>query len=144
MRRYYCLLVATFFLLILPVQVVAESAVPDLKGTWIVKDYGVRHHLSQDPPAKTHAETRARFLEVDFTITIDTQEGFRFSGTKSSKKWKEAISGVIGFDNKTVYMVDDNGFSFCRLVSPDTMEHIYLHATPHHSAVARGTMKRKR
>lgn len=82
--------------------------------------------------------------EFDFTLTIDKQEGFRFSGTKESAKWKEAVSGVIGFDSKTVYMVDDNGFLFCRLVSPDKMELVYLQSSKHLSVAARGIMTRKR
>jgi len=71
-------------------------------------------------------------------------DGFRFSGKKSSENWTESISGVVGFDNETVYMVDDNGFCFCRLVSPDKMEQIYLHITDKHSVAARGILIRKR
>lgn len=122
----------------------AQSDFPDLRGTWTGTDYGVRHYRSPELRAQTHHKAQTLFPEIPFTLKIEKQEGFRFSGTKSSEHWSETISGVIGFDNKTVYMADDNGFVFCRLVSPDKMEQTYLHITPEHSVAARGILVRKK
>jgi hypothetical protein len=132
------------FMLSMSVTALAGSDIPDIKGTWVWKDQAVVHYRTPELPAKTHLEATTKYAEIEFILIIDKQEGFRFSGTKTSKKWTESVSGVIGFDNKTVYMVDDNGFFICRLVSPDKMEEVYLHATKTHSVAARGVMIRKR
>ena len=143
MRTLSCLMAALFVLMAV-CAASAGSDIPDLKGTWVYKDQAVRHFRSPDLPAKTHMKANTPYAEIAFTMNIDKQDGFRFSGTKVSEKSTERISGVIGFDNKTVYMVDDNGFLFCRLVSPDKMEQVYLHITKTHSVAARGIMTRKR
>ena len=122
----------------------AGSEIPDLKGKWVWTEHAVRHFRSSELPAKTHMQSKDRFADIAFTMTIDKQEGFRFSGTKTSKKWTERISGVIGFDNKTVYMVDDNGFLRCSLVSPDKMQLVYLHITKDNSVASRGIMVRQK
>src|SRR5947208_16986114 len=57
----------------------AQTAVPDLRGTWkgesesIVLGSGNPHH----PPAQNEPQLRS----VAFTLTIDKQDGRRFSGT---------------------------------------------------------------
>lgn len=122
----------------------AGSEIPDLKGTWVWTDQAIRHFKDNDKQPKMHTKDKSSHAEIEFTLNITEQNGFRFSGEKVSKKWTEPISGVIGFDNKTVYMVDDNGFIFCRIVSPDKMEQIYLHIADTHSVAARGVMIRRR
>ncbi len=83
----------------------------------MIKVQGVKHHKSEEAYPKTHYHARRdRHVEFDLTVTIDRQDGFRFSGTKQSAKHKETASGMIGFDNKTLYMVDDDGIAFRRLV----------------------------
>lgn len=136
--------IASLLVVMISVTVAAQSDVPDLRGTWVGTHHGVRHYRSPEPRAQTHHKAQTPFPEIPFTLKIDKQEGFRFSGTKFSEQWSESISGVIGFDNKTVYMADDNGFLFCRLVSHNKMEQIYLHIAPEHSAAARGIMVRQR
>lgn len=122
----------------------AQSHIPNLKGVWVMKSNAVVHEKKDEMQPERHVDVRKGFTEVEFVFTIDKQEGFRFSGKKSSDKRKEDISGVIGFDNKSIYMVDDDGMMLCRLVAPDKMEQIYLHVTPHRSVAARGMMERKR
>ena len=55
----------------------AQTAVPDLRGTWKGESQGNPHHAA--PPA-----TAPRLSSVAFTLTIDKQDGRRFSGTFSS------------------------------------------------------------
>lgn len=121
----------------------AESDIPDLKGEWVMTHEAVIQSNKAEMPPERHVDETEGFISIDFVITIDKQEGFKFSGTKSSKQRKETISGIIGFDNKSVYMVDDDGVMHCRIVGPDKMEHIYLHAAEHRSVVGRGIMTRK-
>jgi len=122
----------------------AGSDIPDVKGTWVMKAQGMRHHKAQEANPKSHTDVKTGLAQFELKITIDKQDGFRFSGTKESAKLKETVSGVIGFDNKTLYLVDDDGMAFCRLVAPDKMEHIYLHVTKHDSVAGRGIFVRKR
>ncbi len=143
MRALTCLLTATM-VVVVTLTGFAGSDVPDLKGTWVMKNQVVMHEKLDETQPKSHVDVRKGFVDVDMTITIDKQEGFRFSGSKSTAKRTEAVAGVIGFDNKAVYMVDDDGITLCRLIAPDKMEQIYLHVTPHRSVAARGILTRKR
>lgn len=143
MRRFTCL-ATTIFVLSITAAGFAGSDIPDLKGTWVSKGSGSGHiRPSESPPPKLHAE-KLGFHDTELLLVIDKQDGFRFSGYKKSSRKKETISGVIGFDNKTLYMVDDDGMSIAKLVSPDKIETIYFHVTKHHSIVARTIMTRKR
>ena len=126
------------------VTVSAGSEIPDLKGTWSLKNQAVGHDKLTEIQPDRHVDLKNRFAEVEFTLKIDRQDGFRFSGVKASGKRTEKVSGVIGFDNKTVYMVDDDGILLCKLVSPDKMEQIYLHITKHRSLAGRGMLIRTR
>lgn len=143
MRRISCCFLVTLFTLALTVTVFAGSEIPDLKGTWTLKNQAVGHDKLTELQPKRHTDLKNRHSEVDFTLKIDKQDGFRFSGIKASGKRTEKISGVIGFDNKTVYMVDDDGILLCKLVSRDKMEQIYLHITEHRSLASRGMLIRK-
>lgn len=143
MSRFTCLL-ATIFVMTVTLTGFAGSDIPDVKGTWLLKAQGVRHHKGQGAIRKTHAGEKTGPVPVEIKMTIDKQDGFRFSGTKESAKLKETVSRVIGFDNKTLYMVDDDGMAFCRLVAPDKMEQVYLHVTKHDSVAGRGIFVRKR
>jgi hypothetical protein len=66
----------------------AETAIPDLRGTWkgnsesIILGAGNSHHEDSET-----AEPRS--ASVAFTMTIDKQDGRRFSGTFSSVRASE-------------------------------------------------------
>jgi len=122
----------------------AGSDLPDLKGTWVVKASGSGlEKPGKSPPPKLHG-TKLGFHEIEFLMVIDQQDGFRFSGYRESARKKEMVAGVIGYDNKTLYMVDNDGVIIANLVSPDKMESIYLHVTKQHSIASREIMTRKR
>lgn len=120
----------------------AESEIPDIKGVWTYKAMAMTHQKSPDANPEGHGSPESGAERLDFNLTIDKQDGFRFSGIEASGKNKEVVVGVIGFDNKTVYWVDEDGMSFCQIVSPDKMEYVYLHTTEHDSVAARGVMTR--
>jgi hypothetical protein len=72
----------------------AETAIPDFRGIWkgesesIILDGGNSHH-----PATQSNEPQLR--SVSFTLTIDRQDGRRFSGTFSSARSSEKVIAVI-------------------------------------------------
>ena len=141
MRRFFVLASVVFAV---STAGAAEPEIPDLKGTWAVEIAGVgREKLGETTYPKLHPE-KLGFHEAEFTLVIEKQEGFRFSGFRQSVRKKETVSGVFGFDNQSLYMVDDDGILIGRLVTPDRMELIYLHVTKEHSIASREILIRKR
>jgi hypothetical protein len=58
-------------------------------------------------------------------MTIDKQDGRRFSGKFSSARSTEPIVGVIG-RNGTLYIADTDGYTFGTLLAPNKLELCYL------------------
>ena len=67
-----------------------------------------------------------------------------FYATITSKNASENAVAVIGWDNKTVYFADQDGFTDATLVSKDKMTYIYRHVGEKDSVVAAGIMTRKK
>ena len=109
------------------VPALAQSSFPDVRGTWkgesesIINGTGNSHHPAspQDGP---------QLGSVTLTLTIDKQDGRRFSGTFSSARATEKIVGVIS-RNGTLYYVDSDGYAFATLLSSNRLESCYLQIT---------------
>lgn len=113
-----------------PVVTADDAAIPNLKGAW-VGEYEAYFHAGM---------TKAR---VEIEITEQTGAGFRGFNSwqhhrdkqpplavqkgKPATSDKEPIMGVVGFDGKTLYIVEqgDDGRLDAALVGPDTMRVIY-------------------
>jgi hypothetical protein len=109
-------------------QNVAQNAVPDLRGTWkgesesIVIGGGNAHHTvtsASEPELRSAA----------FTLTIDRQDGRRFSGTFSSARGGSKVVAVMS-RNGTIFLADAGGFSNGTMLAPDRMELCYLKHEP--------------
>jgi hypothetical protein len=102
----------------------AQTAVPDLRGTWkgesesIVVAAANPHHAG----AKT---AEPRMSSVPFTLTVDKQDGRRFSGTFSSAKHNERVVAVVSRSG-AIYMADDDGYTTGTLLAPNRLELCYL------------------
>ena len=102
----------------------AQTAIPDVRGTWkgesesIVLGRGNEHHAGP-------RSNKPRLSMIQFTMTIDMQDGRRFSGTFSSAKHSEQVNAVISRDG-TIYMVDDDGWTSGTMLAPDKMELCYM------------------
>ena len=105
----------------------AQTAVPDMRGTWkgnsesIIMGAGNPHHAA--PPSGP------RMNSIAFTMTIDKQDGRRFSGTFSSARGNDPVIAVIS-QNGTVYLVDDDGYSFGTMLAPNRIELCYMMQSP--------------
>ena len=103
----------------------AQSAVPDLRGTWkgesetVILGGGNSHHHPAGRP-------EPRYASVPFTMSIDKQDGRRFSGTFSSARSTETIIGVVSRSG-TIHMVDDDGHDTGTMLAPNRMELCYRH-----------------
>jgi hypothetical protein len=106
------------------VPAAAETAIPDLRGTWtgtsesIVLGRGNPHH-------RAGQSAEPRLSNIAFTMTIDKQDGRRFSGTFSSVRGNDKIIAVVSRSG-TVYMVDDDGYSFGTMLAPNRIELCYM------------------
>jgi hypothetical protein len=106
----------------------AQSAVPDLRGTWkgesqsIVLGGGNAHH------AVTSA-SEPELRSVAFTLTIDKQDGRRFSGIFSSPRGGSKVVAVMSRGG-TIFLADADGFSNGTMLAPDRMELCYLKHGP--------------
>jgi hypothetical protein len=110
-----------------------QATFPDLRGTWtgksesVVLGRGNPHHRGKE---RGKALAEPRFDSVDFSMTIDKQDGRRFSGTFSSARGKETIIAVIARNGSMIYLVDDDGISLGTILGPNQMELCYMMQTP--------------
>jgi hypothetical protein len=102
----------------------AQTAIPDLRGIWkgesesIVLGTGNAHHsgtATQEPELRS----------VLFTLTIDKQDGRRFSGTFSSARGGSKVVAVVSRSG-SIFLADAEGFSHGTMLAPDRMELCYL------------------
>ena len=107
----------------------AETAIPDLRGTWtgesesIVLGGANPHHATGTPAPEP------RFSGIAFTMTIDKQDGRRFSGKFTSARTSDTIIAVLSRSG-SIYMVDDDGYTVGTMLAPNRMELCYMHLAP--------------
>ena len=106
----------------------AQTAIPDFRGIWkgesesIVLDGGNTHHL---PTQANEPQLRS----LPFTLTIDKQDGRRFSGTFSSPRSSERVIAVISRSG-AILLADDDGYTIGTMLAPNRMELCYLQSAP--------------
>jgi hypothetical protein len=66
--------------------------------------------------------------ETAWTFIIEKQNGAGFVGkkTSSTNPQPQKVVGIIGFDNKTVSMVDEEAYYWGQMISPTQMELTHL------------------
>ena len=115
------------FAILAAMPAAAQTAIPDLSGTWkgesesIVLGGGNPHHT---PTQANEPQLRS----VPFTLTIDKQDGRRFSGTFSSARSSEKVVAVISRSG-TIFLADDEGYTDGTMLAPNRMELCYLHVS---------------
>jgi hypothetical protein len=118
-----CVLLAA----VLTTPALAQTAIPDLRGTWkgqsesIVVGHGNSHHAAP-------VTDKPRLSSIPFTMIIDMQDGRRFSGTFASAKATDVIIAVIS-QTGVIHMVDDDGWTSGTLLAPNRMELCYMART---------------
>lgn len=120
----------------------ADSAIPNLVGTWTVKtEGGVLLKGSASGP-KTHHSGEFSTLTAETVVT--RQQGRIFHGTFTSPKATEKFVGVIGMDNKSIYLADEDGFIEGKIVNNNRIESVYRHVTASDTVIGVGTWTRKK
>ena len=102
---------------------IAQTPVPDLRGTWKGDSESVVWGGAN--PHHGKAPQDAQFRSVPFTLVVDKQEGRRFSGTFSSSRSNERIVAVIS-RNGTILVADDDGYTVGSVLAPNRIELCYL------------------
>jgi len=120
----------------------AESAIPNMVGTWTVKAEGGVLLKGSTSGAKTHHGGEFSTLNAEAVVT--KQQGRVLHGIFKSPKATENFIAVIGQDNKSFYYADEDGSLEGKIVSKDKMEIIYRHVTPSDTVVGVGTWTRKK
>ena len=87
----------------------------------IVLGAGNPHH---QPTPSNEPELRS----VPFTMTIDKQEGRRFSGTFSSPRSTTKVIAVISRTG-AILMADDFGYTHGTVLAPNRIELCYIHVS---------------
>jgi len=105
----------------------AESAIPDLKGTWTGKGKAIVLGTNPHHPGSQADPPRVR--EIEATHIVDGQDGRVAWGRSSSAvaDTKEAFACAIASDNRSIVGADMDGYFRITLVSPDRMEKCYVH-----------------
>lgn len=99
-----------------------EKSIPNLVGVW----KGTSEGAAMGALGHVDAAAAPTFVKVDWTLTIDKQEGRAFYGTKASSRGKETMVGVV--DGAQVAMADDDGTYVGKLTSPNLLIVRYLEA----------------
>jgi hypothetical protein len=113
-------------LLLFAGSALAQTAIPDLRGTW--KGESETIVLGGNPHHGQVQSQQPRLSSVPFTLTVDQQEGRRFHGIFASARANEAFVAVISRTG-AIYLVDDDGYSIGALLAPNRLELCYLHLT---------------
>ena len=69
---------------------------------------------------------RSRASSIAFTLTVEKQDGRRFSGKFTSARTGDTVIAVISRSG-SIYMVDDDGYTVGTLLAPNRMELCYMH-----------------
>jgi hypothetical protein len=120
------------------------SQIPDLRGRWVGTNEAIVMGNAPHHPLASSPQEKPRMTSVEFTFTVEGQDGRRIWGTSASPGFKEAFVGMVRFDGKTVSVQDSDGAIDATLLDPDTLEVIYRHSASHSVVVALSRIKRQR
>ena len=106
----------------------AADQIPNLKGKWAIVA-GVAPHW----PSNRGTFDKPGLFEKDLVIEVTNQEGRRFWGKQTisggGEQTNEPMIGELtGRDNKTVVLVDTDGFLDGQLVNNNTITFCYKQA----------------
>jgi hypothetical protein len=107
----------------------AQTAIPDLKGTWSGKGKSIVFGSHAHHPGSQTPNDPPRVRDIEATYVVEGQDGRLVWGRSASAvaDTKEPFAWAISSDNKTVVGADMDGYFLITLVSPDRMDKCYAH-----------------
>ncbi|NQV09660.1 MAG: hypothetical protein HQ527_00590 [Cyanobacteria bacterium] len=121
--------------------VLAAPVIPNLIGTWTVEGKGAVLCKVEASRCKTHHH--GEFSDLNAVAQITKQQGRTFHGVFKSKYATEKFVGTLGHDNATLYIVDEDGFTDGKIISPSMIQVVYRHTSELDSVVDVGTWRRR-
>ncbi len=120
----------------------AMAELPDLMGNWsgVIDFVGYDKNTAWQPN-----ETVSFWPGGVMDLTIDEQEGRMFSGMmvpSDSPLSEEILLGVLGADNESMTMVDENGYWWGTINSPNEIMFFYQEVNLEGMTVGGGVLKR--
>ena len=111
----------------------AADKTPNMKGKWVGKTHTIVAGVAPHWPSNRGTFEKPGLFEKDLVIEITGQEGNRFWGNQvlsgEGEKTEEPMIGQLtGGDNKTVVIVDTDGYLNGRLVGNDLLSFCYTQA----------------
>jgi hypothetical protein len=115
----------------------ADSPVPNLVGTWVEKSDKVVLVKGDKTPwqDKPGISCETRIIE---------QKGRIIHGEAILPSGVEKIAGIIAADNKSVYMVDEDGTIDLKIINKDKIQFVHRHVMNNDCSVVAGTWTRKK
>jgi hypothetical protein len=124
-----------------PAQLMNQSTIPNLTGKWNTESFGSVMPKSSILSEWTHHKDRYSHLIGQAVIT--DQQGRVLHGMFMAPLGKnESFIAVIGMDNSSMYLADQDGFQDLQIIDNDLMTGVYRHITANDTVVAAGTWTR--
>ena len=120
----------------------ADSGIPNLVGTWMVKAEG--GVILRGPEQGPNTHHKGEFSALNAEVVISKQQGRVVHGEFKSQRATEKFVAVIGHDNETLYYADQDGFLEGEIEDIDTVRVIYRHVGPNDVVAAVGVWTRKK
>ena len=120
----------------------ADSAIPNMVGTWTVKAEGGVLFRGSASGSKTHHASEFSTMTAEAVVT--KQQGRVLHGTFKSAKASESFIAAIGLDNKSFYFADEDGIMEGKILNKNRMEVVYRHVTTADTVIGVGTWTRKK
>ena len=111
----------------------AADPVPNMKGKWVGKTHTIIAGVGLHWPSNRGTFEKPALLEKDLVIEVIGQEGNQFWGNQmfsgNGEKTEEPMIGELtGENNKTVVIVDTDGYLNGQLIGNDTLSFCYTQA----------------
>jgi hypothetical protein len=111
----------------------AADQIPDIKGKWAGKTHSIVAGVAPHWPSNRGTFEKPGLLEKDLVIEVTAQDGRRFWGmqtfTGGGESTQEPMIGELtGKDNKTVVLVDRDGYLDGQLIDDNTLSFCYKQA----------------
>jgi hypothetical protein len=111
----------------------AADKIPDIKGKWVGKTHTIVAGMGLHWPSNAGTFEKPGLFEKDLVIDITGQQDNRFWGnqifTGNNEKTEEPMIGELtGPNNRTVLLVDTDGYLNGQLIGNDTISFCYTQA----------------
>jgi hypothetical protein len=111
----------------------AADQAPDMKGKWVGKTHSIVAGSGGHWPTSKGTFDKPGLFEKDLVIEVTGQEGRRFWGVQSisgnAENTQEPMIGELtGRDNRTVIIVDTDGYVNGQLINDNVLSFCYTQA----------------